>query len=134
MFDWLKKKREEPLTGSPAVRRQKTYSAESGYVCQYVYMGHRTARRDSVLGSQYIFDVSSDRKTGYSVSIFLSQVAVAEWERSHSRELSSTELYAIAKMALFQAFDQRENPEAMAEEVRVRPEDVSEILRVLDIE
>ena len=47
MFDWLRKKKDAPLTGAPAVRRQKTYSAESGYVYQYFYEGQRPAARDA---------------------------------------------------------------------------------------
>jgi len=43
MLNWLRKKKEAPLTGAPAVRRQKTYSAESGYVYQYFYEGQRPA-------------------------------------------------------------------------------------------
>ena len=30
-----------PLTGAPAVRRLKSYSAQSGYVYQYFYEGQR---------------------------------------------------------------------------------------------
>jgi hypothetical protein len=132
MFDWFRKK-EAPLTGAPAVRRQKTHSAESGYVYQYFYEGQRAASRDGAAGTQYVFNVSADRKSSLPVSVFVSESALAEWQREHARPLSSTERYAVAKLALFQAFDQREAPAAMSEEVRVLAADVASFLATLDI-
>jgi hypothetical protein len=132
MFDWFRKK-EAPLTGAPAVRRQKTHSAESGYVYQYFYEGQRPASRDQAQGTQYVFNVSADRKSSFPVSVFVSDEALGNWQRQHSRELVSTERYAVAKMALFQAFDQRETPDAMSEEVRVQAPEVESILATLDI-
>ena len=133
MFDWLRKKKEAPLTGAPAVRRQKTYSAESGYVYQYFYEGQRAAERDGSAGTQYVFSVSSDRKSSGPVSVFLSEQALGSWQIGHGRQLVSTERYAVAKMALFQAFDRRADPSQMNEEVRVMAEDVEAILATLDI-
>src|ERR1700704_2041847 len=108
MFDWFRKK-DAPLTGAPAVRREKTYSAESGYVYQYFYEGQRAAKRQSGSGTQFVFHVSADRKSSFPVSVFVSDSALEVWETEHDRTLSSTERYAVAKMALFQAFDQREH-------------------------
>ena len=132
MFDWLRKK-DAPLTGAPTVRRQKTHSAESGYVYQYFYEGHRSTHRDSVAGTQFMFNVSADRKSSFSVSVFVPDSVLAEWQKGHARELNSTERYAIAKLALFQAFDQRADPAAMSEEVRVSGADVEAFLATLDI-
>jgi hypothetical protein len=132
MFDWFRKK-QAPLTGAPKVRRQKTYSAESGYVYQYFYEGQRPANRDGAAGTEFVFNISADRKSSFPLSVFLSDEAVDSWQREHGRELGSTERYAVAKMALFQAFDQRPAPEAMTEEVRVQPGDVESILATLDI-
>jgi hypothetical protein len=39
----------------------------------------------------------------------------------------------VAKLALFQAFDRRESPEAMSDEVCVPAEDVAAFLGTLDI-
>ena len=132
MFDWFRKK-DAPLTGAPVVRRQKTYSAESGYVYQYFYEGQRPAKRDGAAGTQYVFNVSADRKSSFPVSVFVSEESLENWQREHARQLSSTERYAVAKMALFQAFDQRESPAALSDEVRVRPADVDHFLATLDI-
>ncbi len=128
---WLRKK-ERPLTGAPAVRRQKTYSAQTGYVYQYFYEGQRPSSPET--GIEYVFDVSADRKTSSPVSVLLSTEALENWEGENGRTLSSTERYAIAKMALFQAFDERATPDAMREPVRVTPGSVRAILANLDID
>jgi hypothetical protein len=132
MFDWFRKN-ETPLSGAPAVRRQKTHSAESGYVYQYFYEGQRPAKREGLNGTQYVFNVSGDRKATFMVSVFVADAELVEWQKVHGRSLGSTERYAVAKLALFQAFDQRETPAAMTGEVHVRAEDVELFLAALDI-
>jgi hypothetical protein len=126
--------KDQPLTGAPAVRRQKTYSAQSGYVYQYYFEGRRLYARAGESGVEYVFDVSADRKTSFAASILVSDDAVAQWEAQHGRTLNSTERYAIAKMALFQAFDERPDPSSMREEILARPADVQAILEALDID
>jgi hypothetical protein len=131
MFGWLRKKT-APLTGAPAVRRQKTYSAQSGYVYQYFYEGHRNTSPER--GNEYVFNVSSDRKTSFPVSVILGEDAVESWQDQSGRTLSAAERYAIAKMALFQSFDERESPEAMRDAVRVTQADVHAFLTTLNID
>jgi hypothetical protein len=80
-----------------------------------------------------VFNVSADRKSSFPVSVFLGEGALESWHQEHGRRLGATERYAIAKMALFQAFDQRAAPDAMSEEVRVQAADVEAILATLDI-
>ncbi|MGA2193679.1 MAG: hypothetical protein ABSH40_00280 [Bryobacteraceae bacterium] len=121
------------LTGAPPVRRMKTYSAQSGYVYQYYYEGHRAFRSAGESGSEFVFTISADRKCWSEASVHVSDQAVAHWERSHARQLPNNERYAIAKMALFQAFDDRSNPGLMKEAVRVRPADVEAIVETLDL-
>jgi hypothetical protein len=134
LFDrWLSRK-PQPLTGVPAIRRQKTYSGQSGYVYQYYFEGHRPYKRERDNGTEYVFDVSGDRKTSTPVSVLLSSAALEEWEGKHGRTLHASERYAIAKLALFQAFDERPNPAAMSADVRVRAADVEAILITLGIE
>jgi hypothetical protein len=123
-----------PLTGAPAVRRQKTYSATSGYVYQYYYEGQRPASREGDPGAEFVFDVCADRKHSFPVSVWICEAGVAAWETAHGRGIYSNERYAIAKMALFQAFDERDNPDQMRLEVRVRPADLDAILETLGIE
>ncbi len=123
-----------PLTGAPAVRRLKTYSAQSGYVYQYYYEGHRPFERARDSGVEYVFDVSADRKTSMPVSVFLGAACLQDWEGNHARTLNSTERYAIAKMALFQAFDERPHPDQMKLEIHVRGADIDGILAALGLD
>src|SRR4029077_7729635 len=92
-----------PLTGAPAVRRMKSYSAQSGYVYQYFYEGQRPFRSGGESGIEYVFTVSAHRKTFHPVSVLVGEAALAGWEQTRGHPLSSTERYAISKMALFQA-------------------------------
>jgi hypothetical protein len=134
LFDrWLSRK-PQPLTGAPAIRRQKAYSGQSGYVYQYYYDGHRPYKRERHNGTEYVFDVSADRRTSIAVSVLVSDAALEDWQSRHGRTLHASERYAVAKMALFQAFDERPNPAAMSADVHVRAADVEAILITLDIE
>ena len=134
MFDrWLSRKT-QPLSGAPAVRRQKTYSAESGYVYQYYYAGHRPYQRERDQGEEYVFEVSADRKTSMAVSVLMQQAALEDWQSRHGRALEANERYAIAKLALFQAFDERPGPAAMSADVRVRAADVEGIMIRLELD
>ncbi len=129
---WLSKT-PRPLTGAPAVRRMKTYSAQSGYVYQYYYEGRRLFESREDAGSDFVFSTSADRKVWHATAVLLSAAALAGWEAAHGRELSGTERYAVAKMALFQAFDERTAPEQMRDPVRVRQADVEAIIEALGL-
>ena len=134
MLDWVRrlarKKTPAPLTGAPEVRRPKTYSAQSGYVYQYFYEGHRLAKDDT----EYVFQVTADRKAWFPVSVMLFEPAVESWQQSHARELTGAERYAIAKMALFQAFDDRADPGQMKHDIQVRRADIDGIIEMLGLE
>ena len=130
MFSKFFSKKPLPLSGAPAVQRQKTYSAQSGYVYQYFYEGMRPVAG----GTEFVFTFSADRKTSHPASVLVNEEALAQWEQSHARALSATERYAIAKMALFQAFDERATPEHMTQAVHVRAADVTAILDTLGLE
>lgn len=134
MLDRWLSRRTQPLTGAPAIRRQKTYSGQSGYVYQYYYEGNRPYKRDRHNGTEYVFDVSADRKTSMAVSVLISDVALEDWQSRHGRTLHANERYAIAKIALFQAFDERPDPATMRADVHVRAADVEAILLTLGVE
>jgi hypothetical protein len=93
------------------LRRLKTYTGGQGYVYQYYFVGKRPALATEPLApaTEFIFDVSSDRKTTYAVSIFLPQEALRRWATAHGRALTEPEQYGAVKMRLFQAFDEVEN-------------------------
>ena len=133
MFRSFFSRKPAALTGAPAVRRLKTYSAQSGYVYQYFYEGHRPFRAAGESGTEYVFSVSADAKNWHPASVMLADAAVSAWETAHERQLSSTERYAVAKLALFQAFDERPLPAQMKENVSVRAADIEGILDTLDL-
>lgn len=133
MFRRLFSKKKPPLAGAPAVRRMKTYSAQSGYVYQYFYDGHRQFQSGADSGTEFVFQISADRKTWAGLSVLVSASALAAWEKTSGRELSGTERYAIAKIALFQAFDERAGPGQMRDEVRVRNADIDGIVETLGL-
>ena len=133
MFRGIFSRKAAPLTGAPAVRRLKTYSAQSGYVYQYYYEGQRPFREAADAGSEYVFSISADRKKWHQTSVLLSDQAIRDWEQRHARDLSSTERYAVCKIALFHAFDERPAPEQMKAEIRVRSADVEGIIDSLGL-
>jgi hypothetical protein len=93
------------------VRRLKTYTGNTGYVYQYYFVGKRQAiaQAGERPSAEYVFDVTSDRKSRYSVSVFLSPVVLDGWAAGHGRTLTDAEQYAAVKMRLFQAFDEVED-------------------------
>jgi hypothetical protein len=93
------------------VRRLKTYAGAQGYVYQYYFVGKRPALPDDpdAPATEFIFDVTSDRKLTYSVSVFLPDAARAAWSQAHGRPLSDAEQYAGVKLRLFRAFDELED-------------------------
>ena len=89
-----------------AVRRVKSYSAADGYVYQYYFFEGNRAQRGSNHGGEFTYMVSADRRSAFPFKIFVMQSALDVWAKENGRPLSSSEEYAIAKMRLFQAFDE----------------------------
>jgi hypothetical protein len=94
-----------------AVRRLKTYTGAQGYVYQYYFVGKRAALPDDAESpaTEFVFDVTSDRKLTYSISVFLPGESVTAWAAAHGRQLTESEQYAAAKLRLFKAFDELED-------------------------
>ena len=72
------------------IRRLKTYTAQTGYVYQYYFVGKRAALEGDpeAPATEYVFDVTSDRKTTFAVSIFLQPQALEAWAAARGRSLS----------------------------------------------
>ena len=119
------------------IRRLKTYTGSPGYVYQYYFVGKRLAvpadARDSD-ANEYIFDVTSDRKLTYAVSIFLPHPVVAAWAESHGRPLADSEQYAAVKMRLFRAFDELEEMQAHGRHLQIDAQSLEESLASLGVE
>src|SRR5215475_6389327 len=103
------------------VRRMKTYAGGQGYVYQYYFVGERRASSSSGQepAFEYIFDVTSDRKSIFAVSVFVSDHAVDSWAARHGRVLTDAERYAAVKMRLFRAFDEIEELKADGRTLKV---------------
>jgi hypothetical protein len=96
------------------VRRLKTYAGTQGYVYQYYFVGKRAALANDpeAPATEFVFDVTSDRKVPYAVSVFLPEKSVRAWVKAHGRALTDAEQYAGAKLRLFRAFDELEDLKA----------------------
>jgi hypothetical protein len=94
-----------------SVRRVKTYIAQTGYVYEYYFVGKRDALANDQFApsTEFIFDVSSDRKTIFAVSVFLFPRALAAFAETRGRTLSEAEQYAAAKRCLQKGFDEVTN-------------------------
>ena len=120
-----------------AVRRVKSYSAADGFVYQYYFFEGNRAHRHSKPGGEFTYVVSTDRRSAFPFKIFVMQAALDAWARLNGRALSSSEEYAVAKMRLFQAFDEgsvKPAPEGQQPlEVFVDESNLEELLRQLGI-
>ncbi|MBV9574811.1 MAG: hypothetical protein JOY93_12230 [Acidobacteriales bacterium] len=121
-------------------RRMKTYTGGQGFVYQYYFVGKRSAvapqegqDRDTP-ATEFIFDVTSDRKIMFAVSIFLNDKAVQTWAASHGRDLSDAEKYAAVKMRLFQAFDEIEDMVAEGRRLPIHGEVLEQLLSTLGVQ
>ena len=117
------------------VRRMKTYTAATGYVYQYYFVGKRFVP-DETEGpaTEFVFDVTPDRKTTYATSVFLLRRASDAWAAAHGRSLSDTEQYAAAKLRLFQGFDEVENFREAGRHLVIEAGNLEELLGTLGVE
>lgn len=115
------------------IRRLKTYAGSQGYVYQYYFAGQRPAT-DHPEATEYIFDVTSDRKLTYSVSILLPHSVVLGWAESHRRPLADSEQYAAVKLRLFRAFDELEEMQSEGRQLSVEAAFIEEALASLGVE
>jgi hypothetical protein len=114
----------------------KTYSGAQGYVYEYYFVGKRAAlpQDPEAPATEFVFDVSSDRKMTYSISIFLPQGALTAWSRSHGRALNDAEQYAAVKMRLFRAFDELQDLKVDGRRLRIDSQLLEEALASLGVE
>lgn len=119
----------EPLREFVLSQRLKHYSAASGVVYQYVFRGKQ--------GDAHVFEVNADRKAAFPVRVELGPAEIQFCEERLGFGLRWNDEYALAKLALFEAFDSREHAEAMRESVRPGTSELlgyMKTLRMLDDE
>jgi hypothetical protein len=118
-----------------AMRRTKSYAAETGVVYRYFFESCRSTVRPAGLGpgSDFIFVLRADQGRPFALRVFVSEKAVAAWSAVHGRRLDASEQYAAAKMMLFRAFDQLDNLPAESLSLVVDETNVEELLESLDL-
>ncbi len=118
------------------VRRLKTYAGAQGFVYQYYFVGKRAALPDDpeAPATEFIFDVTSDRKLTYSISVLLPQAPLAAWSQTHGRTLNDAEQYAAAKLRLFRAFDELEDVKTHGRRLTIDTPLLEETLSSLGVE
>jgi hypothetical protein len=120
-----------------AVRRIKSYSAANGYVYQYCFFEVNRIVDERGSTGEFIYAISADRQTTFGLRILVRQTALEAWARENGRPLSSSEEYAVAKMRLFQAFDEGSVPltarEAAEVALIVDESNLEDLLRALHI-
>jgi hypothetical protein len=118
------------------VRRIKTYTGQTGYVYQYYFVGKRPALDSDpeAPSTEFIFDVTSDRKTIYAVSVFLRPEALESWAVSRGRALSEPEQYAGVKLRLMRAFDEIPDMRNHGRRLRLEAEMLLELLESIGVE
>jgi hypothetical protein len=116
-----------------AVRRVKSYSAATGYVYQYYFFEVEKSRRGLSPGTEYVYMVSVDRQKVFPVRIFVRRDALEKWSAQSGQQLTGTEEYAVAKMRLFQAFDEIEGLAAKPLDLTVDSSNLETLLSQLDI-
>jgi hypothetical protein len=105
----------------------KTYSGDSGYVYQYVYRGQRAGDG----GASFVFSVSRGAEQR-QVEISAGTDAIRQWEHADGRTLRPTEIYGIAKLALFQFLDRADAWEQQGP-VRLSVSDIERHLSTLGL-
>jgi hypothetical protein len=114
-------------------RRMKTYTGATGYVYQYYFVGKRTALAPDAPATEFIFDVTSNRKVTFATSVFLKPEAIKAWSAGHGRELTETEQYAAAKMRLLRGFDEIEAMIDQGRRLLIDASNIEELLETLGI-
>jgi hypothetical protein len=116
-----------------AAHRVKSYSAATGYVYQYYFYEVEKSKRGAAAGTEYVYMASVDRKHVFPVRIFVRKDALEEWSARTGREFTGTEEYAVAKMRLFQAFDEVEDLSSKTPDLSVDESNLETLLSQLDL-
>ncbi len=116
-------------------RRYKLYAAETGTAYQYFFASSRRVNRPEGqgAGSDYIFVVTPDQRPPFILRVFISERGLEVWRQAHGRALDSNEMYAVAKMRLFRAFDEVDSLRGDELNLLVDESNVEELLEPLNL-
>ena len=118
------------------IRRIKAYTGQTGYVYQYYFVGQRPALPGDpeAPSTEFIFDVTADRKTTFAVSVFLPPQSLQAWATARGRSLSQPEQYAAVKLRLMQGFDEIPDMLHQGRRLRLDPEALIALLESIGVE
>jgi hypothetical protein len=122
MFSWFTKT-PDPVKPLPLSRREKSYSAASGHVYQYIFKG--------LAGPQHVFSVSAGREAAFELRIHLSEEALLPCRERMGSELRWNEKYALAKLCLFHCFDEAASPAELRQVIRPGAKDLLQHMNTL---
>ncbi len=113
--------------------RVKSYSAATGYVYQYYFYEVEKSKRGAAAGTEYVYMASVDRKHVFPVRIFVLKDSLERWSARTGRAFTGTEEYAVAKMRLFQAFDELQGFSTKTPDLTVDESNLDALLAQLDL-
>ena len=116
-------------------RRYKFYAAETGTAYQYFFANSRRVTRPEGQGpgSDYTFVVTPDQRSPFVLRVFISERGLSTWRQAEGRELGATEMYALAKMRLFAAFDEIESLRGEGLKLLVDEGNIKDLLAPLNL-
>jgi hypothetical protein len=115
------------------VRRIKAYSAANGLVYQYQFHEIREETREGQPCAAYIYYATSDRKQMHALRVVVMRRALQKWSEANARTLTGTEEYAVAKMRLFEGFDEDDYLLLAARDLIVDEENIAALLEKLNL-
>jgi hypothetical protein len=124
------------MSSNPPIRRLKTYTGAQGYVYQYYFVGKRPALPGDpeAPATEFVFDVTSDRKLTFAVSVFLPDGTRDTWSQTHGRTLTDAEQYGAVKLRLFRAFDELDDVKTHGRRLSIDTASLEESLTTLGVE
>lgn len=124
------------MASNPPIRRLKTYTGAQGYVYQYYFVGKRPALPGDAEApaTEFVFDVTSDRKLTFAVSVFLPDGTRDAWSKAHGRTLTDAEQYGAVKLRLFRAFDELDDVKTNGRRLTIDGAMLEESLTTLGVE
>jgi hypothetical protein len=116
-------------------RRYKSYAADTGTAYQYFFANSRRVNRPEGQGggNDYIFVVTPDQRPPFILRVFISERALEVWRQAKGRDLDANEMYAVAKMRLFRAFDESEGLRDECLNILVDEGNIEDLLEPLEL-
>jgi hypothetical protein len=124
MFSWFTKP-PDPVQPLPLSRREKSYSAASGLVYQYIFSG--------LAGTQNVFLVSAGRQAPFELRIDLGEEALRPCNERMGSELRWNEKYALAKLCLFASLDSAASADELRQVICPPAEELLEHMNTLNM-